>query len=562
MNKLKAFWNSYRGAVILNCMDNNADPTSLSYWQNYLFASSILYIIPLSLISLIPGVYMAYITGLKGMLFMDLVIVGSITGVAFIPDISVFARKLWFNGAMYFTSIILLLYLGSLGPGLLYLLGITIFIVLSLDRIYAYISVVLNVFISAGIGFVIYMGYEFFWILNEYDLGSWIAVSSNLIFLSAAAVLLIPILLDGLRASLVLESQLRSDLEKEQEWLRLLQSAIANTSESVAILEPEPAGKKWRKILYVNDAFEKMTGYSGDEAIGETLQILRGSKTSAKTINELREAVSNLQTAQTETIVYKKNGEEFWAHISVAPVSDEKETSNHWICVFRDVTERRNRMDRIKESLEEKETLLMEIHHRVKNNLAIVSSMIQLQAIEEEDKELQQKLYDTISRIYTMAEIHEFLYQTKSFSKLDFTENLKNLVKMIVELMDSEKAVETIFDCVHVNMSINQAIPVSLIVNEVVTNSIKHAFDGREGGKITVGLKEKDKEIELRIRDNGIGLPDGFEKAEHSSLGLHLITILAKQLEAQYNFETSETGTVFTLLFTKTAVKGAGNRFF
>lgn len=287
-------------------MDEEADPTQLTYWQNYLFASTILFVLPLSIIVMIPGLYMAYLYNLKILIFVDVLAFFTIIFVAVTPQIPVFKRKLLFNGVLYVTSVTLLMYLGSLGPGLLYLLGITIFIVLSLEKIYAYLAVGINFFICIFIGFLIHTGNATPVIQNAYSFESWIAVSSNLILLSAAAVLLIPILFDGLRATLVLENQLRSDLEKEQQWLELLESVIANTSESVIIMEPKKSDETGRKILYVNEAFEKMTGYSGSEVIGKTLALLIGPKTDKKEMEKVQRALAEKKTIQTEALIYKK----------------------------------------------------------------------------------------------------------------------------------------------------------------------------------------------------------------------------------------------------------------
>lgn len=516
------------------------DVANSDYWRNKLFASSIIYIIPLCFIAVIPGVYMAYINNVLGLLIVDFGAITIIFGIAFLPGISVFTRKILFNGILYITSTALLVYLGSIGPGLLYLLGITVFVVLSLDKKFGYLSVALNALVCIGVGVFIYFTDYDFMIFNEYELGSWIAVSSNLIVLSTAAVLLIPILFDNLQAALVQEKELRSDMEKDQRWLKLLESAIENTSESIAILEAKPSDKKGRKILYINDAFENLTGYTRGEVIGSSFNKLNGPKTSAKEQKKLQNALEDWRTYETEFINYRKDGSEYWIHVSFAPVKNANYSYSHWVVVGRDITNRKERETELQDSLREKETLLMEIHHRVKNNLAVVSSMMQLQAMEETSESLQEKLYDSVGRIRTMVTIHELLYESGSFSKIDFSVNLKKLVSMIVDMIQSNKKIDMQFDCESVELNVNQAIPASLIVNEVITNAIKHAFKGRDDNQISLELSESVNNVTIKISDNGIGLPETPKKRKGSSLGLQLIDVLAKQLNSEYEYVPSK----------------------
>lgn len=223
MNRVKKFWNKYREIIAHNCTDDLIADTSLIYWQNKLFAASIIYLIPFSIIAVLPGMYVAYKSSLLGLIAVDSLAVIIVFIVAFVPGISVFLRKILFNAVLYAVSTALLFYLGSFGPGLLYLLAITIFILLTLDTFYGYIALALNTLICIIIGLLIYFSSGEILILHEYALDTWIAVSVNLIFLSATAVVLIPILFKGLQSAIIEENNLRSTLEIEQ---KKLQSSI------------------------------------------------------------------------------------------------------------------------------------------------------------------------------------------------------------------------------------------------------------------------------------------------------------------------------------------------
>jgi PAS domain S-box-containing protein len=222
--------------------------------------------------------------------------------------------------------------------------------------------------------------------------------------------------------------------------------------------------------------------------------------------------------------------------------------------------EKNKREQELKKSLKEKEILLGEVHHRVKNNLAVISGMMQLQAFEEEDEIFRSKLMDSVTRISSMATIHEQLYQSENFSELDFSSNLKRLVASIIETIQLNTEITTKFSIEDVQLNINQAIPCSLIVNEVLTNIVKHAFIGESKGKILISLSEVDCQIDLRIKDNGGGLPDGFD-AEKSSetLGLKIIKTLSAQLEADFTYQSNGSGTTFRLSFQRGKLRGIGN---
>lgn len=228
---------------------------------------------------------------------------------------------------------------------------------------------------------------------------------------------------------------------------------------------------------------------------------------------------------------------------------------------FRDITDRKTREQELEESIKEKEVLLMEIHHRVKNNLAVVSGMMQLQAYEEEDPTVQNKLYNSVSRIQTIGTIHEVLYQSKSFSKLQIDETIKKLITIITENFRGETKLEPTFELERIQLNINQAIPCSLIVNEVVTNALKHAFEGKEKGSLSVKIVEENNIVNLSIKDDGKGLSADFDtlRDKGSSLGLTLIDTLASQLDAEYNYSSLEQGTSFSLVFEKAEIKGTGN---
>lgn len=198
--------------------------------------------------------------------------------------------------------------------------------------------------------------------------------------------------------------------------------------------------------------------------------------------------------------------------------------------------------DELEASLSEKETLLAEIHHRVKNNLAVVSGMLQIQSFKETDEEIQKKLLDSTMRIKSMASIHEQLYQSRSFSKMDFQTGLKNLICTIIDSMSDGHSIQTEFDLESIQLNINQAVPCSLIVNEVITNSLKHAFNGKNKGLISVSLKKHGPTLHLRITDDGSGFTNNTDTELRNSLGFELIQTLTQQLDGDYEYTSRKNG--------------------
>ena len=255
--------------------------------------------------------------------------------------------------------------------------------------------------------------------------------------------------------------------------------------------------------------------------------------------------LSEQRNWQGEATAQRKDGSIFTEEVSLTLTDD-----NLLICVCRDVTERLKAEEKIKASLLEKEVLLREIHHRVKNNLYVISNLLDLQADTLEQEEQRNLFAESQNRIQTMALIHEQLYQSNDLSQVNFANYIQNLVeKLSLSYQTKHCQVEIILDVQPVTLSLESAIPCGLLINELVTNSFKYAFPNSQYGAIKIELKLEQKEqIFLKISDNGIGIPNDFDWEDTPSLGLRLVSILADQLEASLEVDCSN-GTSFTLIF-------------
>jgi two-component sensor histidine kinase len=220
--------------------------------------------------------------------------------------------------------------------------------------------------------------------------------------------------------------------------------------------------------------------------------------------------------------------------------------------VVRDITDRKRDEDRIKASLAEKEVLFKEIHHRVKNNLQVISSLLKLQSRYIQDSRVTEMLKDSQNRVMSMALVHEQLYQSKDFSNIDFAEYIQNLAHNLFQAYethaDSVKLRTNIAPC---SMNIDEAIPCGLIINELVTNSLKYAFKGEIEGTINIDFSlENDIVCVLTVSDSGIGFPQDLDYRNARTLGLRLVGSLVKQIRGK--LELLETiGTTFKITFSK-----------
>ncbi len=203
------------------------------------------------------------------------------------------------------------------------------------------------------------------------------------------------------------------------------------------------------------------------------------------------------------------------------------------VAAHMNITERKMAEERIRASLHEKEVLLREIHHRVKNNMQVISSLMGLQSSYiDRGEEVRSALQEMQNRIKSMAIVHEKLYQSADFARIDFREYLASLASTVFQSLNTDPGrVRLGIDVESLVMSIDLAIPFGLIVNELVTNALKHAFPGKRKGEVTVSIRKmKSGGYRMSVKDDGIGIPAGFDMAKDGSLGMRLVNVLARQV--------------------------------
>lgn len=302
-----------------------------------------------------------------------------------------------------------------------------------------------------------------------------------------------------------------------------------------ALLESAPDGiivvDAKGMIVIVNSQAERLFHYTRDELLGKPIEILvpdrvRGHHIGDRTSYSAEPRTRAMGSGRNLT-GRAKDGKEFPVEISLSPLETDQGTLV--ISIVRDVTDRRRAEEQIQASLREKEALLREIHHRVKNNLQVTSSLLRLQASAIEDPAARQVFAGTQNRIRSMALVHEKLYQSTNLSRIDFAEYVRSLG----ELLFTSFAVDTTQISLAVSgdamfLSVDVAVPCGLIINELLSNALKHAFpDGREG-RITVKLSRNGNNT-IVVADDGVGLPDE-PHSTNRTLGLQLVRGLVQQI--------------------------------
>jgi PAS domain S-box-containing protein len=329
--------------------------------------------------------------------------------------------------------------------------------------------------------------------------------------------------------------------ESEQRWEQL----VRENPQPIQITQDA-------KITFINSAGVKLYGAeSKEELIGRSVYEF----SDPDKIENIKRRKNRLENGQpVEEVLEHKinclNGDERYVKIySIPTIYNDKATIQS---VIYDVTEQVKKEQRIKESLDEKETLLREIHHRVKNNLAVISGLLELQAMTVDDSATVNILRDSQQRIKSMAMIHEKLYESEALADIGFDRYLRELVESIRQTYSSvEYEVDISYDLDTVSLELEEAIPCSLIVNEVVVNCYKHAFKFAKRGTITIKSVFEEPNLEITIEDDGCGLPGDFDIESQDTLGMNLIQTLATQLEGIVEFESGESnnGTIFKLNF-------------
>jgi PAS domain S-box-containing protein len=309
-------------------------------------------------------------------------------------------------------------------------------------------------------------------------------------------------------------------------------------------------------IAYANTRTLHLFSWNLSDIQGKRITDLLPAEYAEKLVQVVYSVIQHGIPSRREDNIVTKGKKEIWLSSILTPLKDNAGAVTSVLCVSRDITERKRMDEQIAGSLREKEYLLKEIHHRVKNNLQVISSLLSMQADKASDPNVRNSLLDSQNRVKSIALVHEKLYQSESLDQIDYGDYLNKIVLHLLNTYDVNPSLVTChIHAENVIVDINQAVPCSLIINEMITNSLKYAFpDGRKG-EITIDFMMDANNYILKYHDDGIGLPEHITFDRSESLGMQLIYGLTRQLSGTITLQR-ERGTTFILTFPRLQKSG------
>jgi PAS domain S-box-containing protein len=352
----------------------------------------------------------------------------------------------------------------------------------------------------------------------------------------------VPILLQGIMVDVTKTREIEAELAYNENFL---QSIINNEPECVKLLDSEcglismnPAGLAMIEV----PELEMVLGHSVIDIITPEFK------------DEFRDFTKRVCEGERGTITFEivgMNGTHRWLESHAVPFEDKANDRTLLLGITRDITERRVTDEKLKQALVDKDLLMKEIHHRVKNNLAVIQSLLSLQARGISDEKAKAYFVDSQNRVKSMAMIHESLQQSDDVTSVRSASYIKSFVNSIFHnYKTSVQLVRLEYDIEDISIDVDRMIPIGLIVNELVSNSLKYAFLDKVEGVLSISLSSGEAGYTLVVKDTGVGLPEGFELEKSKTLGLQIVSSLVAQLEGSVVVASDkESGTEFKISF-------------
>jgi len=334
-----------------------------------------------------------------------------------------------------------------------------------------------------------------------------------------------------------------TDRKETENKLRQYEKIVSASKDRMAFLDTN------YRYLAINDAYLETFKIDRSEFVGKTVADILGEDVFNKVTKPYLDDCLQGNTVNYQQWFEFPGTRRSFLNVSYYPYKELDGTTSGIVVNISDISAIKLAEEKISRSLQEKEVLIKEVHHRVKNNMAIISSLLNLQSEYVDDKKYLDMLKDSQSRIRSMALVHEKLYKSVDFSHIDVRDYIETLTGTIKSTVRGNIDVDCQVEVQDVELDIDVLIPCGLIMNEILTNAFKHAFNGQDNPTIVLTmLKSIDGNISLSVTDNGVGLPEGFDISRSAGLGLKLIRILSKQIGGNIEVDT-ENGTTFRLTF-------------
>jgi PAS domain S-box-containing protein len=301
-------------------------------------------------------------------------------------------------------------------------------------------------------------------------------------------------------------------------------------------------------IKYVNPAAEKTTGYLRDELLGNNPRVLKSDYVNGDEYKKLWETITSGKYWKGEFHNIRKDGIMYWESATISPIFDENGVIEQFAAVKEDITERKEAEKKIQNLLTEKELILQEVHHRIKNNMNTIKGLLYLQAIEMKDTSAAGALHEAENRVQSMMILYDKLYSSHDYQEMSINSYLGPLIDEILVNFANHSIVKVEKDIASFTLDANVVFPMGIIVNELLTNIMKYAFIGRESGIITVSAKKNESMVTISLGDNGKGIPESINFDSSTGFGLNLVGMLTSQIGGSIRIERGA-GTKFVLEF-------------
>lgn len=306
-------------------------------------------------------------------------------------------------------------------------------------------------------------------------------------------------------------------------------------------------------VLAFNKAAERIFGYAASDIIGRNIDVLIPARFRDMHTRHMAEFAKSPNASRaiaqrTAILGIRKSGEEFRAEASISKIVSQGEMI--LTAFLRDISNQVDTETQLRQALEEKEVLLGEIHHRVRNNLQVISSLLNLQARATNDQYVRQAFEESQRRVQSMALIHQQLYEANSFANIDLADYVRRLSNHLLRAFgESTDHIHLDIEIHEVSLAVDRAAPCGLIINELLSNSLKYAFSGRRAGRIYIRAEQQpDHSIVLTVGDDGPGLPPEVGFWSTKTLGLRLVRTLVRQLDGELELGDPP-GTEFRIRF-------------
>jgi PAS domain S-box-containing protein len=316
--------------------------------------------------------------------------------------------------------------------------------------------------------------------------------------------------------------------------LRAQAAVITSMTEAVLFIDASSA------IRFANPAALTMWGYTTAELIGKPVMMLNALPEDENTAltAAIMSDVQSRGSYQGEMRNRRKDGSIFHTNARITQLEHPGEVL--YVSVQKDITEQKRTEEQLRASLQEKEILLREVHHRVKNNLQIISSLLYFQAKRLREPEHQQVFEEGRRRVMAMQLVHEKLYQGETLSRIDLADYVRSLVRSLTSFSESGERITIVVRSEPIELPIESALPCGMVLCELITNILKYAYPSPSIGDATVRIEKAKDRVMISVQDHGVGFPEGFEPTAVSSFGWQLVCRLVAQLDGEVRVENDD----------------------